>query len=236
MLLKWLNHAGRCFIRSAYELASLRKKAHDRIRLTREFKADLAWWAIFLRQWHGTSLMWDHLHQHPEVTVFSDASGSWGCGALSAQSWIQHQWLPETGNLSIAHKELVPIVIACFVWGRQWSKKVVHFYSDNEAVVTILTNLSSKEKGMIHLLKCVIFLAAKHGFWFIATHIPGKQNILADAISRNNLRVFRSQSPQMMDKDPTLVPAGLPQILYIEQLDWFSPAWTSQFNSFMLQD
>ena len=170
--------------------------------------------------------MWDYIHNHPEVRVFNNASGSWGCGALSAHSWIQHQWLPEIGNISIAHRELVPIVIACFLWGRLWSGKVVQFYCDNEA----------KEKGLIHLLRCVIFLAAKHGFWFIATHIPGKENILADAISRNILKLFRSQAPKMMDTNPTPIQAGLPQLLYMEQPDWLSPAWTSRFSSFMQQD
>ena len=59
---------GRCFIRSAYELAAIRQWAKDRIRITRDFKVDLTWWSIFLNQWNGTSLMWDHLHSScPEV-------------------------------------------------------------------------------------------------------------------------------------------------------------------------
>ena len=226
---------GHCFIRTAYELGSLRKRAYDPIRITRDLRTDLAWWSIFLNQWQGTSLMWDHLHHHTEVIVYSDASGSWGCGALSAHSWIQHQWLPETGDISIAHKELVPIVIACFLWGKQWSRKVVQFYCDNESVTLMLNELSSRKKGLIHLLRCVIFLAAKHSFWFFATHIPGKDNILADAISRNNLKLFRSQAPKKMDTSPTPIPAGLPQLLYTEQPDWLSPAWTSRFSSFMQQ-
>ena len=224
----------RCFTQATYELAAIWEKAGDRIRLTREFKADLAWWYIFLNQWNGLSFIWDHLHHYQEVTVFNDASGSWDCGALTAQSWIQHQWLPETGNLSIAHKELIPIVIACFVWGRRWSKKVVQ--SDNEAVVTMLTKLSSRDKSLTHLLGCIVFLAAKHGFELTASHIPGKQNTLADAISRNNLKQFYSQAPKIMDENPIPVPAGLPQLLYVSQPDWLSLAWTSQFKSFMQQD
>lgn len=41
----------------------------------------------------------------------------------------------------IAHKELIPIVIASFVWGKSWEEKIVQFNSDNQAVVTILTRL-----------------------------------------------------------------------------------------------
>ena len=121
MLQRLLNLAG-ASLGATYELAAIPKKAHERIRLTREFKADLAWCSIFLNQWNGSFLIWDHLHHYPEVTVLSDTSGSWGCGALTAQLWIQHQWLPETGNLSIAHKELIPIVITCFVWAGNGQK------------------------------------------------------------------------------------------------------------------
>ena len=103
---------GRCFIRSAYELASLRQRPHDRIRLTRDFKADMSWWSIFMEQWNGTSLLWDHLHQYAEVMVISDETGSWGCGALAGGSWLQHEWLPGTLRMSIAQKELIPIVMA----------------------------------------------------------------------------------------------------------------------------
>ena len=139
------------------------------------------------------------MHHYPEINVFSDASGSWGCGALTANSWIQHKWLPEMSHLSIAHKELVPIVMACFIWGKQWSKQVIQFFSDNEAVVTVLNKLSSSDKNLIHLLRCIVFLAAKHS---TATHIPGKYNNLADAISRKNMAQFYSQAPgQLTDKN-----------------------------------
>ena len=83
--------------------------------------------------WSGTSLLWDHLHQYPEVFVLSDASGSWGCGAMVESSWLQHEWLPGASTMSIAHKELISIVMAALVWGHQWSGKVVQFRSDNEA-------------------------------------------------------------------------------------------------------
>ena len=192
MLQRLLNQAG-VSLGATYKLVAFREKARDQIRLTRKFKADLAWCSIFINQWNGSSLIWDHLHYYPEVMVFSNVSGSWGCGALTAQLWIQHQWLLETENLFIEHKELIPIMIACFVWGRQWSKKVVQFYSEKEPVVTMLTKLSSKDKSLTHLLGCIVFLAVKHGFWLTSSHIPGsKQNTLADAISRNNLKQFAS--------------------------------------------
>ena len=76
---------GRCFTWTTYELSAIREKARDRIRFTREFKAHLACWSIFINQWNGSSLIWDHLHHYPEVTVFS---GLWGCGATTHSSIV----------------------------------------------------------------------------------------------------------------------------------------------------
>ena len=189
-----------------------------------------------MEQWNGTSLLWDHLHQHAEVMVISDISGSWGCGALAGGSWLQHEWLPGTLGMSIAQKELIPIVMASVIWGRQWGKKVVQFWSDNEAVVTVMNKLSARDKQLSHLLRCMVFLAARHSFWFIASHIPGKDNQVADAISRNDMSRFYLQAPAGMAREPTKIPTDLPQWIYVHPPDWLSPAWTEQFKNFMRVD
>ena len=49
----------------------------------------------------------------PTVTFASDASGSWGCGAVWQQAWLQRQWDREWADENIAAKELVPIAVAC---------------------------------------------------------------------------------------------------------------------------
>ena len=35
--------------------------------------------------------------------------------------------------------------------------------------------------------------AYKYNFWFTATHIPGRLNVAADALSRNNMSIFSSR-------------------------------------------
>ena len=45
-------------------------------------------------------------------------SGSWGCGAWHGHSWFQVRWDERSHHLSIAEKELIPIIIACVVCGR----------------------------------------------------------------------------------------------------------------------
>lgn len=55
--------------------------------------------------------------QPPEVTFSSDASGRWGCGAVWQDAWLQVQWNRQWQDQQIAAKELVPIVLACAIWG-----------------------------------------------------------------------------------------------------------------------
>lgn len=49
-------------------------------------------------------------------------------------------WFPCQAQQSIAYTDLFPVVVAPFTWGPQWFRKHIMFYSDNEAVVHMLTS------------------------------------------------------------------------------------------------
>ena len=87
-------------------------------------RADLLWWEYFLQQWNGT--MFFPRSPDPNVHVVSDASGSFGCGAILLHlQWLQVEWPSSWSNVDISVKELVPIVVAAAVWGRLWHRKQV---------------------------------------------------------------------------------------------------------------
>ena len=79
------------------------------------------------------------------------------------------------------------MVIAAAVWGRVWQGKAVGRRCDNQAVVAVLHSRTSKEPGIMHLLRCLFFFEAKFSFHIIASHIAGVENSLGDDISRNNM-------------------------------------------------
>ena len=189
------------------------------------------WWHLFVSNWNGVSLLWNSRRATPEVEVWSDASGGWGCGAIAGQHWLQHQWLPGALDKSIAVKELVPIVMVATIWGAEWQGKVVLFHCDNQSVVAILNNLDSREEDLMHLVRCLFFLAARHQFWFLATHVPGVTNKLADAISRNHMSQFFAQAPPGISRVPSPLQPSLPALLYLERPDWLSPRWTQLFHN-----
>jgi len=68
----------------------------------------------------------------------------------------------------------------------------------------------------------------KYNFWFTATHIPGKKNIVADALSHNKLPVFFSQMPQAMSHPAKLSPAILS--LVSQDLTCISTSWMTLFE------
>ena len=92
------------------------------------------------------------------VEVFSDASGSFGCGAFaSSLGWFQLQWPEDWHAIHITAKELVPIMLAAALWGPQWTRKRIAFRSDNMAVVELLKSCTSQDPLLMHMLHCLAF-------------------------------------------------------------------------------
>jgi hypothetical protein len=55
----------------------------------------------------------------PPTMLTTDASGSWGCGAWHDNQWFQLRQDDQTRPLSIAAKELIPIILAYAAWGEE---------------------------------------------------------------------------------------------------------------------
>ena len=82
------------------------------IRLNHEAWSDVLWWHTFISDWNGLSMMQCQRQANPDITLTSDASGSWGCGAYWNTHWFQYQWSEHTFSYGITTKELLPIVLA----------------------------------------------------------------------------------------------------------------------------
>ena len=153
------------------------------------------WWYIFMEEWNGVSLLWDLGLQVPNLQVFTDTSGTWGCGAFLDPLWFYVEWPPRLSPRSIGVKEMCPVVMVAATFGQQWAKKVFQFVVNNEAVVEVIRATYSKDLNLMHLIRLLVFFASKYDFWFTATHIPGKLNVAADALSRNNFHLYFSYIP-----------------------------------------
>ena len=100
----WVVLPGRTFLWRMIELMSMAKLPHHHVRLNVEFKSDLQWWAFFLTGWNGRSILPD---PEPTIMVTSDASGTWGCGAVThcGKYFQPDSW----SEVNIAVKEMVHV-------------------------------------------------------------------------------------------------------------------------------
>lgn len=224
---------GRAFLRNLYALQSVGQFPTHKVRLNVAARADIMWWHLFISKWNGISMLWDSGTLVPEITVYSDAAGGWGCGVYSLPHWAALQWPTELETASIQVQELVPVVLAAALYGREWSGKKVLFKVDNLAVVHILNNTYSRDSHLMHLVRLLTFLAAMHSFWFSAEHIPGEQNYLADAISRNDTSLFLSQVPQATSL-PSPIPLPLVSLV-AQDIPWTSTAWIELLSATIQQ-
>lgn len=83
---------------------------------------------------------------------------------------------------------------------------------------------------MMHLLRCLFFIEARFGFGLSCVHLPGAENGLANALSRNDLASFRSQVPGA-DQEPQPIPTQLVEALLAPDQDWLSATWRGLFSS-----
>lgn len=123
----------------------------------------------------------------PDFSVSSDAAGALGYGAISGHDWFVGKWSTAQQPLSIPYKEFVPLVVTASLWGHTWATKWVEFCSVNMAVVSVLSSGTSKDPNMMVLLGYLSFVAARISFAFTASYTPGRDNSIADALSRFSL-------------------------------------------------
>ena len=252
-LLGHLQHAatvvrpGRTFVRRLIELLSTVQTRDRWIRLNASTRSDLMWWLLFTEGWNGVSMMPKPVM--PVIHLETDASGTWGCGARWGAWWLQWEWVgptpswPISANLGQFHpispkellpispKELLPILFAVAVWGAHWAGRRVECHCDNMAVVN---SGRSQDNTIMHLLRCLFFLAAHFHVQIRVTHIPGVDNVAADALSRNDLPRFMQVVPDAAH-DPSPISQRLVDLLVGEQLDWTSLHWAQQFRDFCRQ-
>jgi len=192
-------YPGRPFLRCLTDLLRGTRSQSRFIRLNRDARADLLWWSSFIRDWNGTSFFisprWSNLS---DLQVSTDAAGASGFGA-----YLGGRWLPEQPSASITFKQLYPIVLGAHVWGHYWQGLRVQLLCDNHGVTDAVSKRFCSDGALGGLLRSLFLSAARHSFWASVTHVPGRLNSIADALSRSQVQTFRTLAPWLLQNPPT---------------------------------
>ena len=132
---------GRTFVARMYSEAARLKRLSFFTRLSKAFRSDLRWWHLFIHNWNGVSFL-ECLSPPlpPDTQIQTDASGTWGCGALFQNFWLQLKWSTEWKRMDIMAKELVPIVLSCAIWALYFPKR----YWNSSVIIAALSMPSTK--------------------------------------------------------------------------------------------
>ena len=157
------------------------RRATCHIRLNADMKQDLSWFVQFLSKPNG-KIMFDDARV--KLDVFVDPSLS-GMGLYWDENvYAVSRHFLATQGLSITQLELLNVLIAFRTFARFWTGQWVKFHIDNKAVVFALNNGRIKDNYMQQVARSIWLLLATHDIKLECTHIPGKDNIKADILSR----------------------------------------------------
>ncbi|XP_060071013.1 uncharacterized protein LOC132550928 [Ylistrum balloti] len=212
--------SARAFIRRFYNAMSGVKKSHHFIRVTHGMTEDIQVLLMFFELYNGycsfPERFWVDNSQLELYTDSAGGDGSKGGGAYFHGKWAfiswPKQWIASDVIRDITFLELVPIVMSTFIWGAELQNKKILLHTDNQSLVTILNNKTSRSCRIMGLVHPLVLRCMLHNIQFRALHIPGNTNSIVDAISRKQWDRFRSLAPHAA-RLPEVIPAAFKQLI-----------------------
>ena len=154
--------------------------------LSLQFKQDVRFFADLLPLFNGRRVMGKCVlpYQHQ---VELDACLT-GCGAVAGDQFYAATF-PQAvldEQHTIAHLEMLNVVVALKVWHKRWSGWTVQVYCDNTNTVCLLQSGRSRDCFMRACAREIFLYAAAYDVDIQACHRPGLRMIWADALSREH--------------------------------------------------
>lgn len=175
--------AGRIYLRSLMGGIKLLKQPQHKTMLTSEMRLDLQWWGEAMVCLNDTFPIKDN---RPVTSLVTDAC-TMGCGASFEGDWFYSDWdldWPATSHLHINYKETLSVVLAARRWAPQWRNCKIIVYTDSMAAKGMLLKAKASNSLVTEALKELFLYSIIFNFQLIPVHLPGKENVLADRISR----------------------------------------------------
>ena len=129
-----------------------------------------------------------------------------------------HGTVVTSSETSLALDSVAGIVCHHCTWGHLLQGQRITVHCNNMAIVQSWSNQSARHPGILHLLRKLFFITAKHSFIVRLVHLPGKLNRIADALSRNQLSLFSALAPKA---NPQLTPVP-PELAELSVTRWRS--------------
>ena len=172
----------RFYLRSLHDALATRTSWDGSVRLGRQALRDLAWWRK-IGQADVARAIW----QEPEqATLHTDASKlAWGA-VLNSTVPAHGFWRPRDRSRHITYLELLAVHRALQAFLVQVKGRSTLLWCDNQSVVHILENRTTRSPEMMALLRRVWWLLDSSGVDLRVRWISTHENDYADALSRGS--------------------------------------------------
>jgi hypothetical protein len=132
---------------------------------------------------------------HASATGATDASTSYGGGAVLGRQWVSFKWTPEemreaerqSGEHSITYLESLVVLYILRAKGKEWSNHAVKLLVDNKGVVDATNRGKTTSQGIGEIVRGIMLKCWEYNIHLILRHIPGRENVAADHFSRGRI-------------------------------------------------
>ena len=202
---------GRAFVRRFYDKLTAKTgvqlKDHHHIRVDNELKEDCRVWLKFLST-ESTAVLNRpfvdlHRFQTSETLNFytdSSANTELGFGCVFGNRWFFGRWEPgfvDKYSPSIEYLELAALCMAVLTWTNLLRNTRIVIFCDNQAVVQMVNNNTSRCPNCMILLRKLIADGLIQNRRVFVKWVSTKSNKLADSLSRGKIGLFCRLAPNM---------------------------------------
>lgn len=194
---------GRAFTRRMYaKFSGTHLRQHHHIRVDNELRKDCQIWKTFLTEKDGK-------YNRPfedyslevtatELNYYTDssflASAGYFDGRYFYQPWDEGMILRTEANINLL--ELYSVVVSVHLWAKFLKGTRVIIYSDNLSTVQMVNSASSSCKRCMHLIRHLTHISLRFSTRIFLRHVLGKKNVLADLLSRLQIKKFKALVPK----------------------------------------
>ena len=205
-----------------FSLQRNRMKFDEEIELTPECKHECIWWKDNIENMKKNILL-----KPISCEIYSDASSTgWGCHLKKEKYW--GLWDPSEKHLHINVLELKAILHALEAFSHEITGLHIKVFSDNMTAVASINKMGTSHSAKCNTLtKTIWALCEKLDTWITCAHIPGKQNILADALSRKSY----DGGEAMLSKD--ILNRAISEFNFDPDIDCFASKYNKQFKKYI---
>lgn len=219
-LLNFLSRAivpGRTFNRRLYDrITGL--KPHHHIRVDMDLREDLQVWKSFLKSPQAlcrpfidftTTIMAQDIGFYTDASLSSRKAA---IGVVCGDHWAYAEcpgWVRHHDCVTIQTLEMYALMAGIFIFVEKFKARRVKIYCDNQAVVGMVNNGTSRCKTCMEFIRLLTKLTMKYQVRLFVEYIESMKNTRADALSRLDFKKFWQQSPPTTHSKPRELPSTI---------------------------